>query len=878
MNLSRGVLGIAVLGLPILGLAAEVPSVPSSALGKAVTSAVTTDAEWENEFNFLESEIKRVGEGKLNLERLKKEAARPEAVYDPAIDKRPADIVYRRTVALLKHLQTKAPDNASLQNAEKALSDWKTARPSIAGRAGEYAHFKALCAIRRKITFANPLLNFDKMLFLTHYTQRQGKGEVHMVDQYFGFNAKPGGNIWMLENPFSDSAMARPMFAETPLSNGRQKGKTLADGSFLSLELSYDASKIYFAWTEAHNNIVDDKADWSTQPWTYAESRRRPAGYHHYYLDSDRVYHLYSADLKTGELKQLTDGKLNDIDPVELPNGRIVFISERIDGNARCGARWSATSTLHSMLPDGSDMYPISYHETTEWHPSVTNRGALVYSRWDYVDRDNLVAHHMWQCYPDGRDPRSNHGNYPSVRVNRPCAELSIRAIPNSSKFVAVSAPHHGVAFGSLITIDVNTPDDNAMSQVRRLTPETKFPETESEPGVSNPDHTVGGHYPENYGSPWPLDEDFNICVYDRNGRNHGIYVVDAFGNRELIWHDPAVPCLDPIPFAPRVRPPVIPDMTFQAAASRDPGTPAPTDGEVLILNVYEGERPVSKDVKVKWLRIVNLFPKSNVYVDEPRVSVAIESLARGSLGLVPVEDDGSVYFKMPAGINVYFQLLDENKRAVQSMKSATYLHAGERLSCIGCHESKSNAPMNLNMQTVKALTRAPSLPAPEPIGGYPMAYPRLVQPVLDKNCVACHDKNPKAPVLNGDVRYVQKDKDGKAVEKTQHYGWSNSYAALSRFAWGKHGGNGTMLPRNGGCYSVPGQVGAYASKLFPMLQKGHHEVKLTDDEMYRLTLWLDLNSNFLGSYDDVEAQRRGELVLPRLGLPAGHAVYISPK
>ena len=59
------------------------------------------------------------------------------------------------------------------------------------------------------------------------------------------------------------------------------------------------------------------------------------------------------------------------------------------------------------MEPDGSDIICLSFHETHEWHPSVTNDGMLVYTRWDYVDRDTNVAHHIWTCYPDGRDPRS---------------------------------------------------------------------------------------------------------------------------------------------------------------------------------------------------------------------------------------------------------------------------------------------------------------------------------------------------------------------------------------------------------------------------------------------------------------------------------------
>lgn len=193
------------------------------------------------------------------------------------------------------------------------------------------------------------------------------------------------------------------------------------------------------------------------------------------------------------------------------------------------------------MRQDGSDILCLSYHETHEWHPSVTNDGMLVYTRWDYVDRDTNTAHHIWTSYPDGRDPRSFHGNYPDRRERRPWMEMSIRAIPDSHKFVAVTGAHHGHAFGSLVLIDPRVPDDGAMSQLTRLTSEVPFPEAEGRPIEP---HMV-------YGTPWPLSEDDHLCVYDPRSKNHGIYWIDRFGNKELIYRDPKIACLDPIRFAP---------------------------------------------------------------------------------------------------------------------------------------------------------------------------------------------------------------------------------------------------------------------------------------------------------------------------------------
>jgi hypothetical protein len=197
--------------------------------------------------------------------------------------------------------------------------------------------------------------------------------------------------------------------------------------------------------------------------------------------------------------------------------------------------------------------------------------------------------------------------------------------------------------------------------------------------------------------------------------------------------------------------------------------------------------------------------------------------------------------------------LLDENGVAVQTMRSDTYLHPGERLTCLGCHENKARTVTQETQQKPLALRRAPSRLEPEVSGSYPLTFPRLVQPVIDAKCLPCHDKNMKAPSLHGD-RFVKQ-------------GWSESFASLRKHAWGMSGGNGVALREIQ--YSVPGKVGAPASKLYPMLRQGHHDLKLTPEEMRRITLWLDCNSNFYGAYHDAGKQACGEVVPPKLGIPA---------
>jgi len=751
--------------------------------------------------------------------RLAGEALRPEALILET-DRTPVDVVLRRTKALLDHLAGAAA-GAPLSEERQALLALHGRNGPELDEKGQRALFADVAALRRSIAFKNPLLAFDRLLFLKHHKSTFD----HMCDQYYGFNARPGGGVFMLENPFGDKPALRNLLADAVVENGRLKGRTLDTGSFISLELSYDAQTLYFAWTEGAR---------TPQKWT-----------------PESTFHVFRVAADGTGLRQLTDGPWNDFDPCLLPNGRLVFVSERCGGYLRCG-RNCPTYTMHGMEADGSDIIRLSFHETHEWHPSVDHNGMIVYTRWDYMDRDSDIAHHPWFCYPDGRDPRSLHGNYPAKRESRPWMELSIRAIPDSHKYVATAAPHHGQSYGSLVVIDQSMEDDRACSQVKRLTPTVPFPESERAPGVP---HGKGKHSPraEVYGTAWPLSEDFYLCVYDPGQRNHGVYLLDSFGNRELIYRDPTIACLDPMPFAARPCPPIIPVQTTQTAAT-DAGT-AKATATVAVMNVYESDQPWPEGLEIKALRIINLFGKATPPPDVPRIGHAAQSLARGVVGTVPVECDGSAHFEAPVGVPLYFQALDANGMAVQSMRSVTYVHPGEKLTCLGCHERKHSAPPPANVSTALALGRPPSVIESEAEGSYPLTFPRLVQPVLERKCVTCHRKEPKAPSLSGTTF-------GK-------FGWSEAFHTLQRLAWGRSGGNGA-LSRNGRSYSIPGQEGARVSKLYQMLAKGHHDVVLTPEEMRRITLWLDCNSNFYGAYFETEQQARGEVVKPKLGLPPG--------
>ena len=670
----------------------------------------------------------------------------------------------------------------------------------------------------RQIAFCNPLLDFDKILFIKRH---DSGGVFHMCDQYYGCNAKPGGGLFILSDPFGRSPKLINVLQNSVVERGRLTGDDLSSGAFLSPELSYDGKTILFAYTQAR---------------AYEKYRGKEA----YEWGPEISYHIFKVNSDGTGLVQLTDGPWNDFDPSFLPNGRIVFISERRGGYLRCG-RHCPVYTMYSMAPDGSDIICISFHETHEWHPSVNNDGMIVYTRWDYVDRDTNIAHHIWTCFPDGRNPRSFHGNYPQRRESRPWMEMSIRAIPGSHRYVATTGSHHGNAFGSLVLIDPRLEDDRAMAQLTRLTPDTPFPEAEAKP--------IRDYM--RYGTAWPLSEDDYLCVYNSEARNRGIYWIDRFGNRELIYRDPSISCLSPIPLRPRPRPPVIPSKTIQTAkAIRRAGGKIPQE-TITIINIYDSDFVWPEGTKVTALRIIQALPKTTPPPNQPRIGIANQTNARAVLGTVPVEADGSAYFEAPVGKAIYFQALDAEGMAIQSMRSATYVHPGEQLTCSGCHEPKHRASKQSSRRPL-AVKRPPSQIQTDVDGSNPFNYVRLVQPVLERNCVSCHQQE-KALDLTGEI-------EGKN-------GWTRSYNNLAeKYGFYFHVSNGSINQGvHGGSRTIPGRFGAKASGLMAYMDERHYGVKLSEEDFHRLTLWLDCNSEFYGSYENTVAQAKGQIVWPTL-------------
>jgi hypothetical protein len=219
--------------------------------------------------------------------------------------------------------------------------------------------------------------------------------------------------------------------------------------------------------------------------------------------------------------------------------------------------------------------------------------------------------------------------------------------------------------------------------------------------------------------------------------------------------------------------------------------------------------------------------------MDSPSLGVSKEDPGKFVLGTVPVEDDGSAYFFVPSGVSVFFQALDSNGLALQTMRSLTYVQPGQTLSCIGCHESRELAP-GVARQPLAARREASQL-MPGPAGSWPLRFDTLVQPVLDKSCVSCHKSG------SGDKHAADFDLTAK-----------NSYQNLISFA--EKDLEKLAFERDA---SIVGQSPAMQSKLFNLLRQpdGHRGVHLDDESFERLATWIDVYAQRLGSFSHEQEQ-----------------------
>ena len=696
---------------------------------------------------------------------------------------------------------------------------------------------------KRALMFRDPdMAVLERVLFV----KRHPYVPSHNYSDFMDGRLRGGGGVCVLDIPRRDGRLVPESAKLTQLFDARA-------GIARDVTPDWDAKTIWFAYMRDANGRYRSSG-------TDRKGKGAPE------VPVTHRWHLYRVPVAGGDAVQVTRGPHHDYYPCVLPDGDITFISTRCNMRFLC---WVPTTmTLHRMRPDGTDIRPISHNNLSGWFPTVRRDGRIMWTRSEYQDKGADYGHTIWTMRPDGTHSELVYGN------NTPHNIMNAMEVPGRrNELLATKISHFGDFNGPLCYIDLSkSPFDSAAMQ--------QIPGCRS--GTSN-----GGIYRD----PWPISRDLLLCSH-KDGAHFSIYIMDRWGNRELVFRDPAISCMTPVLLRPRKRPPVIAEVT---GTGRGPAT-------MLVIDVYDGLGSTVKRGSVKWLRICHELPsmletygdghRKETYTDfrkyyaSPNDKVTGPSgwpsyVAKSIVGLVPVEPDGSAHFTVPADVMFYFQALDADFNEVQRMRSVIQAKRGESRTCLGCHDDRTRTGMP--NKRVKAMARPPSKPVPEPWGSGPFWYEKVVQPVLDRRCISCHTgvsktaKKSRGPSIGeisldsgvdagdaGDDLLVVPDKP-PVLERAKRIDLTSRTDAVSRAP-----ASYRTLVRYVNFFNVQWQqrhtraqpltFGTVKSRLFTILRNENHgKLKLSPAELRAIKCWVDLNCPLWGDYQHRDLRAEGQ-------------------
>ncbi|MBQ9126690.1 MAG: hypothetical protein IJY15_02890, partial [Thermoguttaceae bacterium] len=417
---------------------------------------------------------------------------RQEATFGREFGSRESlDALKLRAADLLEYLDAEEATTSALRaRLAAALAD-AAQLPLDADAASTLTACETLRWAVRDAALANPLVAGKKLLFV-----KKNRFVCQMLHEYLGYYYEyggiSGGGLFVLENPG---------FSDAPRELGVGK---LPRGVYQTPSLSFDGKTVYFSFADLSQVLPEDAPLRTSRDLSSFGLWER---FHEDYENRETgKFHLFALDLETETPRQLTFGPFDDFSPLPLPDGSLGFVSTRRGGFVRCNSHWEPlqTHTLHQLMQDVKTIRRLSYHETDEWNPSLTHDGRIVYTRWDYVDRDAAKHHGLWLTNPDGTNATSLFGNY-TYEVN---ACYCPRAIPGSNKYVFIIGGRHWVVGGALALLDPSrlqydaATAEDSLAPIENLSPEIEWAES--------PDECPKSYY---Y-APYPLSEDVYITSY----------------------------------------------------------------------------------------------------------------------------------------------------------------------------------------------------------------------------------------------------------------------------------------------------------------------------------------------------------------------------
>lgn len=636
------------------------------------------------------------------------------------------------------------------------------------------ANAEKAVANKRAILLANPLLNGDKILTVRY---QLGNRDRRAMAPELGTQS----NNWSNQE------------------SARRKGFNADIVELSNLRDEVQIRTIYKP--DNTSSIADLKLHWDGDRAMFTQTM------------SDNRWNVFEVKLNNGDCKKLIDNPEPDLefyDGTYLPDGRIIANSNIGYQGVPCVNGSDPVGNMVLYTPQSKNLRRLTFDQDANWNPVIMNNGRVMYTRWEYTDLTHYYTRIVMNMNPDGTEQKALYGSGAMF----PNSTFDVQPLPGyASAFVGIISGHHGVArSGRLILFDPAKARKGAAGMLQEI-PHRNRPIVEEVK-----DRLVDGVWPQ-FIKPSPLNDTYFLVAakLDKNDL-WGIYLVDKFDNVTCLHKMEGEGYISPIAVRKTVTPPAIPDRVKLDDKQ----------ATVFIQDIYEGEglKGIPRGT-VKSLRL-HAYEYAYVQTQSDHNWHGIQSGwdIKRMLGTVPVEEDGSVIFKIPANTPVSIQPLDKDGVAVQWMRSWLTGQPGEIVSCVGCHEDQNQIVIP---KRVIASQKAPHALTPPEGGTRSFTFDLEVQPILDRACIACHNGEGKAFDLRGGK------KDGK--------GYGTSYLNLHPYVH-RQGGEGDMV------VLYPYEYHPNTSELVRLLKKGHYNVQLTDAEWRKIYNWIDYNASDKGYFN----------------------------
>ncbi|VAX07012.1 FIG00785302: hypothetical protein [hydrothermal vent metagenome] len=521
---------------------------------------------------------------------------------------------------------------------------------------------------------------------------------------------------------------ALPSALETNLTNSI----TLGLGDIKNVQVSYDGTKLLFALHLA-DTPEDDLEEGDQQP----------------------TWNIWEYNITDKSLRQIIKSEFRaeqgeDVSPVYLPDGRILFSSTRqqrtrailLDENKSQFVLQNEDESgpvfsLHVMNADGTQIQQLSFNRSNDLNPMVLQSGEILFSRWDNVRGRDRIS--LYKMNPDGSNMHQYYGAHSndSGTNNTTIQFLQTREMPDG-RIMALLRPFTGTFMGSdIVMIDALNYVDVGQGITGRTSIQGTAQLSASPANVRNDTEiSAGGRYRSIF-PLWDGTNRFLISwtpcrmqqvdarIVPCTAANlsdtslqeasplYALYVYDLDKQTQIPLFKPVEGTIYTEVVAADDRP--LPEIYRAANNPLFSQTLADQGAGILhIRSVYDFDGEFNRLGADASISSVNQMASgATAWSERParflRVlkDAAVPEGVRGDtfgrvevqvmreiVAYAPIEPDGSVKVRVPADVPLMISILDENGRRISTPHfNWIQVSAGETLTCNGCHDHSTGKP-----------------------------------------------------------------------------------------------------------------------------------------------------------------------------------------